>query len=221
MLPSAGQQKAGACRSSASESIGNADKELADALTNIGSDFKSNELAYLATTTKVECPFRDRLAFRLHQQYEPAGLLVAREWNRIDLAVLDSSGSPHCLVELKAMYTFDALTKLRFFTDATSADELKAQRHARDETSVYSLLLVTHLNGVVEEKFRKPVKYSAAANRAVHTYRGGERLRKYAAMAINNGLKRRKLITKGKVAAGSAFGLDVLVLYWLVRNERA
>src|SRR4051812_23233142 len=119
------------------------DDEISYALAEIGGDFRPNELGYLAITSKVEGPFRDRLAYRLHQSYEPSGLVVSREWNRIDLAVLDAAGSPVCLIELKAMYTFDAFKNLRFFTNATSADELKAQQHAGEGTAVYSLLLVT------------------------------------------------------------------------------
>lgn len=197
-----------------------ADRELADALSGIANDFRPDELAYLATTTKVEGPFRDRLAFRLHQNYETSELLVAREWKRIDLAVLDRLGLPICLIELKAMYTYDALVNVKFFTSATSADEIKAQQHAEAGTSVYSLLLVTHLAGSVLPQFISLVKYSGNINKAVVRYGAAATVLEEAIKAIDTDLSARKVVARGRADGGTAFGLAVAVHYWLVRNDR-
>ena len=72
----------------------NTDDELTAVLARIDKEFRQDELAYLATTTKVEGPFRDRLSFLLHLDYYRSGFVVAREWNRVDLAVLSSAGEP-------------------------------------------------------------------------------------------------------------------------------
>lgn len=194
-------------------------RELSQALAAISCEFRENELAYLALTTKVELPFRDRIAFRLHQDYAPAGCIVAREWNRIDLAVLASDGSPLCLVELKAMYTFDAMGNLRFFTDATTADEQKARQKAGEATSVFSLLLVTHLDRLVPEAYLKPVKYSGGINRALLRWGDAHAVRAKASAEIEGGLAGRCVVARGHVEGGAAFGIGVSVLYWLVRNE--
>lgn len=74
-----------------------------ETLVRVGEAFADDELAYLAATTKIELPFRDRLAYLSHRRFEPEGVLVAREWQRIDLAMLTADGTPVCLVELKAM----------------------------------------------------------------------------------------------------------------------
>lgn len=195
------------------------DWELINALAAIHAEFRPNELAYLAVTTKVEAAIRDRLAFRLHQDYEPSGCIVAREWNRVDLAVLDPVGAPLALVELKAMYTFDAFGNLRHFTDATSADEIKAQRLAVAGTAVYSLLLATHLAGAVETRFLKPVKYSGGINGAITKHGDAATVRAKAVETIDKDLETRTVVAHGEVQGGSAFGQSVSVLYWLVRND--
>lgn len=82
---------------------------LVETLRTIGEDFQENELAYLALTGKVENPFRDRLAFKLHRNLSPE-VVVAKEWRRVDIAILRSE-VPLALIELKAMYTFDPLIR--------------------------------------------------------------------------------------------------------------
>jgi hypothetical protein len=195
------------------------DQEMASALAAIGGEFRPNELAYLAATMKVEAAIRDRLAFRLHQDYEPSGYIVAREWNRVDLAVLDPAGAPLALVEFKAMYTFDAFGNLRHFTDATTADELKAQRLAVGGTAVYSLLLATHLGGTIEPQFLKPVKYSGGINRAITKHGDAAAVRAQACETIDKHLAARAVVARGEVEGGAAFGQSASVLYWLVRND--
>jgi hypothetical protein len=197
------------------------DDALTHALDEIGKEFRPNELAYLATTMKVEAPFRDRLAYQLHLKCEPKGFIIAREWNRIDLAVLDGHGSPVVLVELKAMYTFDALKNVHFFTSATSDDEVKARLYAKDGTSVYSLLLVTNVAESVLEQFRNVVKYSYGINKAIDAH--GTSVLAKATDAINKDLKDsgRTVAACGHAEGGVAFGLKVSVHYWLVRNDRS
>lgn len=69
--------------------------------------FALNELAHLALTSKAEGPIRDRLAFALRSQLAGDGLVVAREWRRIDIAVLRGVHLV-AVVELEMMHTFGA-----------------------------------------------------------------------------------------------------------------
>jgi hypothetical protein len=62
-------------------------QELENALAAIEAD--PDELAYLALTSKPEFQIRDRLAYRLHHQLDEMNRRVAREWHRVDLALLD------------------------------------------------------------------------------------------------------------------------------------
>lgn len=93
----------------------------------LGKDFRSNELAYLALTSKIEFPIRDRLAFRLCQRLlESSDLAVAREWKKYDLAVVTDGSEARLLLEAKAMYSFDLFTRSGSkFVRACSKDRKK------------------------------------------------------------------------------------------------
>lgn len=64
------------------------------------------ELGFLALTSKVENPIRDRVAWELHSKSDPKKGTVTREWNRTDIAIL-KSGNPKQIIEFKAGYLFD------------------------------------------------------------------------------------------------------------------
>jgi hypothetical protein len=196
------------------------DEEFRETLARVGDEFQTNELAYLATTTKIELPLRDRLAYILHRQFEPHGVLVAREWRRTDLAMLTPDGNPICLVELKAMYTFDAFGEnLYFFTRAMTADEQKARLLAARDTLVYTLLLATHLDGSVEPRFSGIVKYDRGINRGVAAHGSAQALQEVAVQNVRSALAERDVVAEGTLPGGEAFGRRVDVLYWLVRQR--
>jgi hypothetical protein len=199
----------------------NAMIDVAAALAALEGEFRADELAYLAATMKVENPVRDRLAYLLHRRYGGQGLIVSREWNRVDIAVLRPDGEPACLIELKAMYTFDALADPTKFFEATTKDELKAREAAGAATGaeVYSLLLATHLGSPVEERYAKAVKYSARGGRAFANGAGGDALRQSALAAVDRQLSGRHVTQRGELQGGRAFGVDVSVLYWLMREK--
>lgn len=73
-------------------------------ISELENELYEHELAYLAMTSKVELPLRDKLAYILHKNVA-ANFFVAREWDRIDVAILDSHYTPHCLIEFKATNT--------------------------------------------------------------------------------------------------------------------
>jgi hypothetical protein len=81
-------------------------------------EIPTNELAYLALTSKIEIPIRNKWAYLLHKKLGE-DFVVSREWRRADLAILESVPVskktkilvPRCLIELKAMYTFEGLPK--------------------------------------------------------------------------------------------------------------
>lgn len=76
-------------------------------LEKIDNNFQEDELAYLALTRKIEPPIRNKLSFRLHQLLHPQNLLVSREWEHLDIVVLKNR-KPRAIIEIKAMFTFDA-----------------------------------------------------------------------------------------------------------------
>ena len=66
----------------------NIEKELKQALLNIDKLFGKNELAYLALTSKIENPIRDKIAVYLNNKLYEKDILIAREWKRTDIAAI-------------------------------------------------------------------------------------------------------------------------------------
>lgn len=87
---------------------------------------REGELAYLALTSKPEFAIRDRLAFELHKRLFPE-YIVAREWKRIDMAILrnEDQPEPEFLIQLKtwSLFSFigdaDTISR-RYVTISTS-----------------------------------------------------------------------------------------------------
>jgi hypothetical protein len=193
---------------------------LISELREQASSFASDELAYLALTSKVEFVVRDRLAFLLHRRLGSDTVTVAREWRRTDLVVFRGR-TPELLVELKAMYSFDtagAGTGLRRFREAVRRDCAKALRHAGAEAEVYALLLVTHpettpsgLEHVI--KYYRPIVRSASA--------GMSMVRSSAVAAIVKAFSGAPLAVHDTWPAGSAFGIPVSIDYWLFGPYRS
>ncbi len=191
---------------------------VVQSLQNISSSFQENELAYLASTTKIELPLRDRWAFVLHQKLNKS-CQVSREWKRTDLAIL-KSGKPAVLIELKAMYSFDAAldpNDIGGFTDAMLSDESKALKLALPNTEVYTVLLATHPCGNYLKELDGIVKYVSGINRAVKKFGTPDKVKNEAICAVNSKLKYRNIVSSGILSGGFAFGTDVDVLYWVVK----
>lgn len=194
-------------------------------LHTLGSEFQSNELGYLALTTKVEQPIRDRWAFSLHKMLAPQQYCVAREWkagggNRIDLAILRDE-KPAVLVELKAMYTFDAAKSGRSRTkliDKLFNDMRRRRRHI-GLANVYGVLLATHPGRKVAGEHRGIVKYDRSINRSIRKHGGADVVRSRAIDAVEQTLVGRGKISSGELRGGHAFGVGVSVLWWLL-NEK-
>lgn len=190
---------------------------LKEELEGLSSSFMTGELAYLALTSKVEFPIRDRLAFRLHTRLGAGPSRVAREWHRTDLAVLKADGAPILLLEVKAMYSFDAVDSavgLNNFHRQVLKDHGKSLRPEARGAEIYALLLVTHPKGHCDKGLGALVKYRTGIERAAK--RGIERVREDAAAAISKAFDDFRLVTtKGTLEAGSAFGVAVGIDYHL------
>lgn len=187
-------------------------------LQSLEQEFQPNELAYLALTTKIELPFRDRWAFSLYRTLRDS-FAVSREWKRTDLAILNGK-SPEVLVELKAMYSFDAALDtvgISGFTDAMTADANKARLLAGAETEIYTVLLSTHPAGPFPPEMASIVKYVPGINKAVNRCGSGQKVQRIAREAVNETLRGRNLVATGSLDGGRAFSNRVVIDYWLVR----
>lgn len=134
-------QKLDAHHSSSPDRGGNVHRALNESLSGIGSSFQPDELAFLAATSKVELPIRDRLAWNL-QRLIGEEFIVAREWRRADLAVLAGEGVVAQL-EAKALYSFNVLqpANRKAYLDRLIADAAKMAALAASDRYLLSMLV--------------------------------------------------------------------------------
>ncbi|WP_226652618.1 hypothetical protein, partial [Streptomyces hydrogenans] len=102
---------------------------LDSCLQSAGRSFREGELAYLAMTSQIENPIRDRVAYEMHLRFRKTRLDVGREWTglyttgengeraprAVDLAVVEKprhrspyAPTPAGVVEFKAVYAHEA-----------------------------------------------------------------------------------------------------------------
>ena len=197
---------------------GSMEKLIRQTLATIDREFRPNELAYLALTTKIENPLRDRWAFLLHKSTE-ASVTVAREWFRTDIALLEGT-VPKALIELKAMYTFDAALdqeKITGFCDAMEKDEEKALSLSNGKSDIFTVLLATHPGSAVTGAQESVIKYHQGINRALKRYGKSEDVASVAVKAVNRRLAKQNVIASGIFDGGCAFEINTQVFYWLVK----
>lgn len=173
--------------------------------------FAENELAFLALTSKIEGAVRDRLAYGLHGEVgHQDGRLVCREWKRRDLAVI-RSGDAELLVEFKAYYTFDILREDHPWQKEIELDFKKMAKVATRDTEQFAILLLHHLHAVPDESVAHAIKYLPIirkGNAAKHTLeQAGEKICRVFECCASQPL-----------VAGTAFGTEVTVGYWLLRG---
>jgi hypothetical protein len=193
------------------------DTEIANATSHALRSFEDGELAYLALTSKIEHPIRDRMAFHLHTKFAEDHFLIAREWRRVDIAVISPQGNPACLVELKAMYTFDALERRPWFVAPVDSDLKKISQYNLPSTNIFAVILGTHVHGTVSPEFTEVVKYADLIERAYSKNSRSQSIRDLALEAVRN-LYADRIGFQGHLPAGSAFGLEVTMHWWLVRR---
>ncbi len=132
---------------------------------------EDGELAYLALTSKPELPVRDRLAFALHQTLR-GPYLVAREWARVDLAILsmeDGKVHPKGLLQIKtwSLFTFISKAESQFAKIREDADKCHERwKHA----ATYCLLLATLPSQILGGQYNGVIKYLRGWERAVATW---------------------------------------------------
>ena len=142
-------------------------------LNNIETDFKKGELAYLAMTSKIENPLRDRIAFALHTQFGDK-YFICREWNkggeksnRTDIAIIDrKTEDVKCLIELKANTT---PRKEDSRSIELAEDFRKMSRVAKDDTELYfvSFNNLIQTSKVIDLKLGHSIKYHSDINRVL------------------------------------------------------
>lgn len=218
----------------------NNELDLGKILENMGSCFNQDELAYLALTSKIEHPFRDRFAYCLYKRYPQ--LTVSREWNRVDLAILNDSG-PEILIELKAMYSFDMFSTVKKCPNALDKNNVNSSnmipnyneyRTAVDndvkklitisekrqpKPELFTLLLCTHPHSSLNQKIPEGViKYKPKIN---GFYNNKYCIDKTIIEKVEDCFEtltnppKHKVTVFGQIDGGTAFDIKVTLYYWL------
>ena len=194
------------------------DEILTNTLSSLHNEFHENELAFLALSTKIELPLRDRWAYSLYRDLF-GKYVVSREWKRTDLAILNR-GKPEALIELKAMYTFDAVLAqegVAGFSKAMEKDEKKALALANGIGSVYTVLLATHPKRIITTEYAGIIKYRRGINRAIKRFGSEEQVAKYAKQTVHERLKHKCIIANGSLSCGMAYEVPTEVYYWIIK----
>jgi hypothetical protein len=196
----------------------NIEQTLIADLKKVTDHYNQNELAYLALTSKIELPVRDKWAFLLHESLWPE-FVVTKEWRRTDIAVLQNV-IPECLIELKAMYSFDALNgrSLEEYIQKMNADEKKAQETSSNNATIYTVLLATHPKSLVPENLKTAIAYSWYINGAFKRYLTQENILTICQKNVDEKLINKNVVARGALHGGEAFGISTDVLYWIVRK---
>jgi hypothetical protein len=198
--------------------VRNYDALLESTIVGVGASFAPDELAFLALTSKPEQHFRDRMAFSLYKELQEEAMLVCREWNRVDLAVLAASDQqPIILVELKWMYSMNAWAGRADYHKAVLDDEAKALRLASAATSVYTLLLATHPRRAIPSQYWATMKYASNVNRNLLLAGTAEAIAENAVSAASQLFGKHKVCASGDLNGGTAYGVPASVMWWLVK----
>lgn len=191
---------------------------ITDALDDLeAAPHHHQESAWVAGSGKAELYIRDRLGAALAARHRD--LIVAREWQKHDLAVLDAAGEPLAVVEGKALYDFDLLAPgLRSrYKRALLADRRKLL--ARRTASPLLTLLMTSIRGEVPASLARVVKYSADSNRCYRKH--GHAVTELAVAAARRLVEEIGIIEhERRLTTGQAFGLETQLWIWVARVHR-
>ncbi len=200
-------------------------QRIVDAMGCLGDEFRENELAYLALTSKVENPIRDRLAYSLHRAFgEGRDLCFAREWTmpgnmkkakgkrggRLDLTIFQNE-VPRLFLELKSMYSFDMYTRYadRQYPEQVGNDMTKMNNYnSSHEIQKIAIILITDPVQKPEKCLDHIIKYS----RWIRQFH--EETKEGLEKAVECNFSDFESLASGFIDGGRAFGIDVTVRYW-------
>ena len=189
---------------------------IADTMKSLGKEFSQDELAYLALTSKVESPIRDRLAYSLHRHFEEdENIRISREWTesgkitRVDIAILEK-GKPQLFLEIKSMYSFDMFKPISNKQYPNSVqDDLNKMKAYNSDYSLDKIAMIliasptnsrpNRLDGIVPYNLWK---YGIIEENDLKS-------------AVKKNFDQFNIFASGRIVGGCAFGIGVNVHYWL------
>ena len=189
--------------------------DLVNALNQAEKSFDPDELAFLALTSKIEQPFRDRLAYALAGPAVESGGRIAREYKRGDIAWLIGQ-APKAIVELKACYTRDLITQPEIYLRYLKSDLQKAAACGGPDCGCFAVLLATHPRSSVPPEIFDTIKYARKVNSEIKKYGNPEEVRQLAEVKARSHLHQLGPTHEFCWSLGAYLGIQVDLLGWLV-----
>ena len=187
---------------------------ISKVISELDKSFLSNELSYLALTSKIENPIRDRLAYELYKQCANK-YIISREYKRSDIAI-HSTKSLSAIIELTAIYSFDAIKENKCYEKKMIRDIEKSKKIASTETNLYTILLATHPHGKCDQS-NKAIKYVPGINKAISKLGSSIHVKKECIKRVEKTLSERNIICSGELIGGESYSIEMSILYWLIK----
>ena len=190
-------------------------KMIIDAIEIMKRRFSQDSTALWVTATgKPELFVRDHFGAIIAERNPD--LIVSREWNKHDLALLDMNADVQVLIEGKHLYDFDLHSKsIRArYRDSLLQDLEKMKKGV--ESRNYVSLLMTSIRTPIPNSLVRVTKYSRGINKALKKY-GSDLMEKSVFEARDFLAEFGEIMFETELAKGQSLGLDIHLWMWLVK----
>ena len=190
-------------------------KMIIDAIEIMKQGFSQDSTALWVTATgKPELFVRDHFGAIIAEKNPD--LIVAREWNKHDLALLDVNADVQVLIEGKHLYDFDLHSKsIRArYRDSHLQDLEKMKKGV--ESRNYVSLLMTSIRTPIPNSLVRVTKYSRGINKALKKY-GSDLMEKSVFEARDFLAEFGEIMMETELVKGQSLGLEIHLWMWLVK----
>lgn len=190
-------------------------KMIIDAIDIMKRRFSQDSTALWVTATgKPELFVRDHFGAIIAEKNPD--LIVSREWNKHDLALLDVNADVQVLIEGKHLYDFDLHSKsIRArYRDSLLQDLEKMKKGV--ESRNYVSLLMTSIRTPIPNSLARVTKYSPGINKALKKY-GSDLMDKSVFEARDFLAEFGEIMIETELVKGQSLGLDIHLWMWLVK----
>ncbi len=190
-------------------------KMIINAIEIMKQRFSQDSTALWVTATgKPELFVRDHFGAIIAEKNPD--LIVSREWNKHDLALLDVNADVQVLIEGKHLYDFDLHSKsIRArYRDSLLQDLEKMKKGV--ESRNYVSLLMTSIRTPIPNSLVRVTKYSRGINKALKKY-GSDLMEKSVFEARDFLAEFGEIVIETELAKGQSLGLDIHLWMWLVK----
>lgn len=187
-------------------------------IKGISSAFIANELAFYSLTNSFELQLRDKLAYRLQQQYPK--LEIMRELNKVDISI-HKNKAVKALIEIK--YSCAPMIVRR--KDKKESRILKSLRGQYERSrgvckDWHGLIFLSCAKSAIPHKYSFQVKHLEAINKYANEYSIPGWRRAIKKTIVEHFSASHFLIKSGSVDAGCYFGTNVNLLWFLISKKR-